>query len=1056
MRKIEINSKAFITTPNEKKYIILGAKDEIPKEKIDKEIIPKIVNKPSPPVKGLWGTLGMSNDEQIKWEGHLEISQNGNKKAIGVVKEEVDQIKACFPNANLEKDSIIERFISFEHVDFEFPESFTLEEMPSLRLELFLEQHEGAVVFYQSDKDTTHEDTVIEYILPQATEGHYTNERDRLKYHIDIIPQKKIVEVDGASGFYRLGTSKAPKPFIVKIITFSRGEIEKSFDKSFQRETSADIIKAVHEELSKQNIINKIAKDHVLLVFDTIANDFKKATTGNIDNTKKTLFLMHGTFGSTEASFGKLYGGKRTWLKSLLDKKNPNAYEQILAFDHPTVFNGAKENIAILLKQLENLKIKPFKHEVDFIGTSQGGLLVQYLANLIDNDQIKVGKAALVASANGVEYFTVGKYIAKFLSALKYIFKITQMQGQALVASLAQHSAEFFLKQPGFEIMTPNNPKLLEIINVPPVNSNTRYWPIVDDYKESIIDDKDWNKFKKFAAKMGARLVDSITKKILGEENDWVVGSRNQFIVPSDYCAIPGYNPAKFRENLIPAIHGSCINHKDAKKAIEKFLFGSGIKPKISEDKNFDYFDAHCHIFGREVISGRILLLLIQDFLSYRKYKDRTDKLSEIPYLLDYAHKSNEGQTGSVAKNIINYFALNKNSYAVLNDLEDEYYNLKSNVYRYIPLMFDLEMTFRNKYSDHNIDHQISETEKEFKSKLNDFKDDIDELIKKFDDKKEIIYYGSLVDNEESVKMLKIIKICLNVLKVANLSLNKDTITGYYKQLDELIGLKVRYGNDIFPFLAVDPRRKDMGKLIEEYVGKNKPFHGIKLYAPNGYSPTDPHLFDDSYKFVHGKSLYSYCLENKIPIMAHCSNAGFATFTANLEVCGDIYTYNEDSGSSELVHYNTPTEIIFESSITNGGFKEAVRERAHVLNHPDIWREVLKKYKNLKICLAHFGGESPVWRERIAQLMRDYPKVYTDLSCMVSKNRLKEIKTQYFDSNDPITERIMYGSDFFLNMLNKIKFKDYYKHFIDTGMFSTNQMDQMAIHVPKKFLGILS
>ncbi len=1056
MKPIEINSKAFVTSQNEKKYIVLASNEVLENIEKKKDIIRKINKETTDPIDGFWGTIGLSDDEKINWTGHIEISNKFNDKPVGVVQEEIELIKECFPNLKLETDAIKERFVSFEHVDFEFPESFTLEEIPSIRLDIMLQQNEGAVVFYQSDRNSKNKKTAIEYILPQATDGNYTNVRDRLTYLFDIVPQKEVEEITGTPGFYKLGTTKKPKSFIVKVITFKRNSEDHSFQNSFIRETSSHIIEKVHQELAKQdqNNLIKIVKDHRLLVFDANANDFTDATTTNIDPAKKTLFLMHGTFGSTEGSFGKLYGKNSTWLKSLLKRDNPKGFEQILGFDHPTVFYGAEGNIAVLLNRLNELNIKPFVHEVDFIGTSQGGLLVQYLANLANCEQIKVGKAALIASANGVQYFTIGKYVAKFLTVLKYIFKTTHMQAQAIIASLAQHSAEFFLKQPGCQVMTPGNPALLNIMNTPPARKDTLYLPIVDDYDEQIIDDKDWKKLVKIFAKMGARTVDAITRKILGEENDWVVGTRNQYIVPANFCAIPGYNPAKFRDEMIPAIHGSCINHKDAQAKLIKFFFETDELKTIQEAESEDFFDAHCHLFGREIISGRILLLLIQDFLNYKKLKDRSDKLPEIPDITKYATTETTGETGSVAKNIIKYFALNKTSYQMINNLEDEYYKLKSNVYRYIPLMFDLEMTFRNKYYDHNIDTQISITESEFKAKLKAFKEDIDKLIDRFEKNNEIIYYGSLVENEESVKMLKIIKACIQLLKVSNLNLRKETVNGYTKQLDELIGLKVRYGNNIFPFLAVDPRRDGMGKIIEENVGKGKTFHGIKLYAPNGYSPTDPNLFDDKQKFVNGKSLYSFCIENDIPVMAHCSNAGFSTFTMDLEVWGDICLYDSEAKKPELVHYEQPTKIIFDSSIIDGGFAEAVRERAHVLNHPEIWRKVLEKYSGLKICLAHFGGESPAWRTKIAELMNKYSNVYTDLSCMVDKNLLKEIKTEYFDTQDPVIKKIMYGSDFFLNMLNKIEFSDYYKHFVEPGVFSDQQMKNMAHDIPKKFLGI--
>ena len=59
-------------------------------------------------------------------------------------------------------------------------------------------------------------------------------------------------------------------------------------------------------------------------------------------------------------------------------------------------------------------------------------------------------------------------------------------------------------------------------------------------------------------------------------------------------------------------------------------------------------------------------------------------------------------------KNVLHYALLNKTSDKVIEDLSEEYLNLKSNVYRYIPLMFDIEMTFNEGYRSAASDTQCS------------------------------------------------------------------------------------------------------------------------------------------------------------------------------------------------------------------------------------------------------------------------------------------------------------------------------------------------------------
>ena len=1041
MRKINLDPKSFLASGDEKKFIILGSKKASLASFVKDQILPKIKREIKESVPGFWGTLGFSDDNAIDWTGHLEISSEGNDEFRGVVEEEVELIKTCFPRLRDEPKNIREKFISFEHINFNFPDIFTLDQIPKLRLDVMLDPEEGAVVFYQSDRENLEENS-IEYIQPQATKGNSVHDRDRLKYLFEIIPQYQLEELKSMPGFYRLNTYKEPKPFIIKILTFKR-----SFEEEAKnlKTGSKDIITKVEDELNRQIHKKKIHKAHKLLIFNRVENTFQEARINDIHPELKTLFLMHGTFSDTAGSYGDLYGKNARWLKKITAKNLEMHYEQVIAFDHPTLFFGAEENTEELFNCMDELNIQKFSGEVDFMGSSQGGVIVQYLSNL-KSERIKVGKVALIASANGVGYLTAGEYVAKFLSVMKYFFKATGLKSQAMVASLAQHSAEFLLDQPGLQIMTPGNEKLESIMNSTPSNPDTRYLPVIDDYDESILDEEN-RRFIRFIKRMGARAIDKVASKILGEYNDWVVGTKNQFIVPWEYSAIPNYNPSKFREHIIPAIHGKALKNKEALKEIERFFLGS--QPMIKQEAlSSDHFDSHCHIFGREIITGRILLLLIDEILSYKKAKNSNTKLALIPDLTAEMDIENgdEKNSGSVAKNIIKYFALNKNSYQVLDDLDKEYYKLKANVYRYIPLMFDLEMTFRNKYKGGNSLVGLDSTENQFKKQITDYLNELEGLIEKFEKGNKLIFDGNLVENEASVKVLKFIKKSLKVLNVINPDLEGNTKTGYQKQVDELKALKHRYGNNIFPFLATDPRRKDMARIILENVGPGKAFHGIKLYAPNGYSPTDPHLFEDSTAFIDGKSLYSWCIENNIPIMAHCSNAGFSTFVMDLEVMGDV-RINE-----KLVHYNEPTKITFNNNVLKGGFARAVRERGATLNHPQIWEKVLQNYPKIKICLAHFGGESEIWRKEIARLMGVYSNLYTDLSCITHQDRLEKIRKAYFGKKNKIKDRIMYGSDFYLNMLDKLTFSDYYEHF--RRSFHRKELKEMSVDVPKRFLGV--
>jgi predicted TIM-barrel fold metal-dependent hydrolase/pimeloyl-ACP methyl ester carboxylesterase len=1041
MRTIILDSNAFAGSKESRKFVLLGSKTITSANYVEKMIQPKIDSQSKETVPGFWGTLGYHNDKEIDWTGHIEISAEGNDSFRGVVKDEVKLIKNCYPQLKTSLSNIRERFISFEHLDFNFPDIFSLEQIPRLRLNIMLESDEGAIVFYQSDKDNKR-DNSIEYIQPEATDGNTVSDRDRLKYFFDVIPQYQMEDMEGMPGYFKLNTTKEPKPFIIKIITFRR-DFDKRGPTERTRKTSVDVIAQVELELNRKWLRRKVAKPHELLIFNKSRNKFLKAKKNSISPDEKTLFLMHGTFSDTKGSFKDLYKRKGTWLAEMISGKN-EVYEQIIAFDHPTVLYGAVENINALFEQLDELNFDSFEKDVDFIGTSQGGLLVQHLANTA-NSRIKVGKAALVASANGVGYFTAGRYVSKFLSAMKLLFKFTGVKRAELISGLAQHSADLLLGLPGFQIMTPGNKHLTMIINKLPVSENTLYLPVIDDFDKSIVEGEK-NRFIRFIKRMGSQMIDKVATTVLGEDNDWVVGTKNQYLVPRDYCIIPDYHPGKYRNEMETAIHGKCLRLSDVQKELGDFFSGN-YQYDTPRKRSADHFDGHLHIFGREVISGRLVLMLMQELLSYLKAESRTDELKFQLDKADLCHEEHEQTEGSLISNFVKYFLLNETSFQMLDDLEREYLDLNSNIYRYIPLMFDPEMSFRNKYYESDSESNLIKAEDEYKKLYREFMRDVNSLIKRFEKMKELVFGGSHIENEARIKALKVFKSSVKALQVMKKDFKKDTVDCYQKQLDDMKTLKDRYGDSIFPFLAVDPRRDKMAQIILKQVGEGRPFKGIKLYAPNGYSPTDPRLFDDDSEFINGKSLYSYCIDQKIPIMAHCSSAGYATFAKELELCGDVRI------DGKIKSFSKPTEICFDSSFLIEGFKDSVRERASVLNHPMLWEIVLEKYKDLQICLAHFGGESKEWQGKIAALVKDYDNVYTDLSCKIHREDLEQIKADYFDTEDEITDRILYGSDYFMNMLQKISFENYYKQFED--VFTIEQLNKMTLTVPKKFLGIV-
>lgn len=204
---------------------------------------------------------------------------------------------------------------------------------------------------------------------------------------------------------------------------------------------------------------------------------------------------------------------------------------------------------------------------------------------------------------------------------------------------------------------------------------------------------------------------------------------------------------------------------------------------------------------------------------------------------------------------------------------------------------------------------------------------------------------------------------------------NKPKNHNYGEQLVDLEEMKEqkKYADIIYPFVHTDPRRvKDdqnfnqSGKPFIEIMKKyllDKTFSGIKIYPALGYFPFDLRL----------KPVYDFALEYDIPITTHCS-IGPVYYRGKLKTLRNEGYYNHKSNA--FIHPFTGN--VLEGK--NG--KEFSPHFTHPLNYyclmnePELlaqyWNkcersfnnniaaeynaEELRKYRKLKINLAHFGG----------------------------------------------------------------------------------------------------
>ena len=230
----------------------------------------------------------------------------------------------------------------------------------------------------------------------------------------------------------------------------------------------------------------------------------------------------------------------------------------------------------------------------------------------------------------------------------------------------------------------------------------------------------------------------------------------------------------------------------------------------------------------------------------------------------------------------------------------------------------------------------------------------------------------------------------------------------FEKQIEETSGMVLAYPGRLFPFIAVNPNRPDHYQIMVNAL-QGRGFVGVKLYPSLGYNITSPAM----------DRIYTYCEENRVPILMHCSKGGFFK--------------NKDS-------------------INNSS--------------PDFWEEILKNHNRLKICFGHFGGGENLtketiptnsWTDTILKLMKHYPGVYADIAYHTEPMDGGDSESNYFKiikqllSDSVFGTRFLFGTDFFL-VRARLKEESFWNYF--EKRFSEPEFLQMVDRNAREFLGL--
>ncbi len=303
----------------------------------------------------------------------------------------------------------------------------------------------------------------------------------------------------------------------------------------------------------------------------------------------------------------------------------------------------------------------------------------------------------------------------------------------------------------------------------------------------------------------------------------------------------------------------------------------------------------------------------------------------------------------------------------------------------------------------------------------------------------------------------------------------------YKKQNDSTLAAVKKHPWVLIPMFHYDPRRwcnpsgGDMdhkhwihgpwdGPFSHIATSNNSGlFIGFKMYPPLGYKP-----FDERLRFLRD-AFYSKCMELHIPILSHCSPGGMTTHEAEFYQERDQKTLSRKDKKD--VKEQSPKRYLTYDPLKPDGyfFDEYV--------HPKNWRPVLEKYPDLKLCLAHFGGDEwdkvrrgrngkgmgSDWVQEIIALTKEFPNVYTDLSCFdleESSVRCNVAELFHQMKHDPdykhLQDKIIFGVDWYLSLITKApKYGDYVESFFERMSDHDEwQWYRSAIVNPATFYGL--
>jgi predicted TIM-barrel fold metal-dependent hydrolase len=254
--------------------------------------------------------------------------------------------------------------------------------------------------------------------------------------------------------------------------------------------------------------------------------------------------------------------------------------------------------------------------------------------------------------------------------------------------------------------------------------------------------------------------------------------------------------------------------------------------------------------------------------------------------------------------------------------------------------------------------------------------------------------------------------------------------------------------------------------MVQEAI-ERQGFIGVKLYNSLGYKPLGNesvqqyrrtkiplhrwygkrryhrHIKGDDYDRVLTK-LYAYCEREGVPITTHCGMYGIEAFPGK----------------------------------RSRRRRDSQRSASWIFGRAEYWREVLDKFPNLHLNLAHFGWNFDAgydgtddngytsWVQEICDMLVDYTNVYTDVSHhrvldypdrRIMKQEYAKMRAAAGDKWDTIKRKILFGIDWHVikRERNYPSFQSAYTEvMVEGGGYGSTDLGDFLYGNAMRFLGL--